>query len=125
MCGFPLTFRVEGFRLIYALVAVFMWGISLMFSPRYFRGHHHTGRYYFFTVLTFAATVGVFLSDDFMTAFIFFEIMSFSSYPWVAQEETPEAIRAAGTYLAVAVRGRHGDADGAVLAVESRGNAFL
>jgi len=105
MCGFPLTFRVEGFRLIYALVAVFMWGISLMFSPRYFRGHHHTGRYYFFTVLTFAATVGVFLSDDFMTAFIFFEIMSFSSYPWVAQEETPEAIRAAGTYLAVAVLG--------------------
>ena len=105
MCGFPLTFSLEGFHGIYALIAVFMWAVSLMFSPGYFRGHGHTGRYYFFTALTFAATEGLFLSADLYTAFIFFEIMSFASYPWVAQEETPEAMRAAQTYLAVAVFG--------------------
>ncbi len=82
-----------------------MWAVSLLFSPRYFQGHHHRGRYYFFTVLTFCATVGVFLSEDLYSTFIFFEIMSFASYPWVAQEETPSALRAAQTYLAVAVFG--------------------
>ena len=105
LCGFPLTFSMEGFHGIYALIGVFMWTVSLMFTPRYFRGHSHQGRYYFFTLLTFFATVGVFLSADLYTTFIFFEIMSFASYPWVAQEETPAALRAAQTYLAVAVFG--------------------
>ena len=105
LCGFPLTFSLEGFHGIYALIAVFMWSVSLLFTPRYFRGHDHKGRYVFFTVLTFLATVGVFLSADLYTTFIFFEIMSFASYPWVAQEETPGALRAAQTYLAVAVFG--------------------
>ena len=105
LCGFPLSFRLDGFHGVYAAVALFMWAISLLFSPRYFRGHHHRARYYFFTVLTLLATVGVFLSDHLYATFIFFEIMSFASYPWVAQEETPDALRAASTYLAVTVFG--------------------
>ena len=105
LCGFPLSFSLEGFHGIYALIGVFMWTVSLMFTPRYMKGHAHQGRYFFFTLLTFAATVGVFLSADLYTTFIFFEIMSFASYPWVAQEETPGALRAAQTYLAVAVFG--------------------
>ena len=105
LCGFPLSFCADGFRLLYAGIAIFMWSISLLFTPRYFRGHDHLRRYLFFTILTFFATVGVFLSDDLYCTFIFFEIMSFASYPWVAQEETPGALRAAQTYLAVAVFG--------------------
>lgn len=105
LCGFSLRFSLAGFHGIYALIAVFMWAVSLLFTPRYFRGHGHRGRYLFFTLLTFAATGSVFLSADLSSAFLFFEIMSFASYPWVAQEETPEALRAAGTYLAVAVFG--------------------
>lgn len=105
LCGYPLTLQLDGFHGIYSMIAVWMWFNSLLFSPRYFRGHHHHGRYYFFTILTFLATVGVFLSRDLFTAFLFFEVMSFASYPWVAQEETPASLRAAQTYLAVAVFG--------------------
>ncbi|MCQ2457132.1 MAG: complex I subunit 5 family protein [Clostridia bacterium] len=105
LCGFPLTFRADGFRILYSVIALFMWGMSALFSPRYFRGHGHTGRYACFTAVTFLATVGVFLSDDLFCTFIFFEIMSLSSYPWVVQEETREALRAGQTYLAVAILG--------------------
>ena len=49
--------------------------------------------------------MGVFLAADLYTAFVFFEIMSFTSFTWVIQEETEGAIRAARTYLAVAVIG--------------------
>ncbi len=105
LCGFPLSFSAEGFQGIYALLALWMWAVSLLFTPRYLRGHAHRARYYFFTLLTLAATVCFFLAADLYTAFIFFEIMSFASYPWVAQEQTPAALRAAATYLAVAVFG--------------------
>ena len=100
-----LRFRLDGFRALYVLIAAFMWMMTGFFSPRYFLHYCHRGRYFFFTLLTLGATAGVFLSDDLYTAFIFFEIMSFTSYAWVAHEETPGALRAAETYLAIAVVG--------------------
>ena len=104
-CGLGLHLRADGFRSLYASVAAFMWLVSDVFAPQYM---HHDGmrnRYWLFNLWTLGATLGVFLSDDLYTTLIFFEIMSLTSYTWVAQEETPGAMRAAETYLAVAVIG--------------------
>ena len=103
LTGLKLT--VDGFRRVYIVIICLMWAMTLLLSPEYFRHHHHVGRYYFFNLLTLGATLGVFLAADLYTAFVFFEIMSFTSFTWVIQEETPGAIRAAQTYLAVAVIG--------------------
>ncbi len=105
-CGFGLSFRLDGFRVLYALVGGVMWLMTALLSKQYFAHHYHNrNRYYFFFLMTLGATLGVFLSDDLFTTFIFFEIMSFTSYTWVAHDETPGAMRAAETYLAVAVIG--------------------
>lgn len=100
-----LTFAVDGFRVIYALLATFLWLMTSLFSKQYFNRRSHTKRYVFFLAVTFAAVLGVFFAGDLLTLFLFFEIMSLTSYTWVAQEETTAAIRASKTYLAVAVIG--------------------
>ena len=105
LCGLGIHFTVDGFRILYGLIAAFMWIVSGLFSIEYFGHYKNKGRYYFFLILTFLATEGVFFSADFYTTFIFFEIMSFTSYVWVVQEETKGAVKAAETYLAVAVLG--------------------
>ncbi|MBQ4579902.1 MAG: sodium:proton antiporter [Clostridia bacterium] len=106
VCGFGLTFEADGFRTIYACIAAFMWMMSGIFSPEYFSHHaENRGRYGLFNLLTLGATLGVFYSADLYTTFIFFEIMSVTSFVMVAHEETPGAMRAAYTYLAVAVIG--------------------
>lgn len=105
ICGMGLSFQFDGFQMLYAAITTFMWLETLLFSREYMSHSKHKGRYYFFTLLTYAATMGVFLSADLYTTFIFFEIMSFTSYVWVAQDEKPESLRAAATYLGVAVIG--------------------
>ena len=90
---------------IYCYITLFMWGVSLLFSKEYFAHYDHKVRYYAFMLITMFATLGVFLSKDLFTLFIFFEIMSLSSYVWVVQEETEDALKAGVTYLAVAVIG--------------------
>ena len=105
ICGMGLHMQLDGFRLLYCLIATFMWIVSTVFSLEYMAHYKNKGRYYFFLILTYFATVGVFLSVDFYTTFIFFEVMSLASYVWVAQDEKPASLRAAGTYLAVAVIG--------------------
>ncbi|MFQ6960035.1 MAG: complex I subunit 5 family protein [Clostridium sp.] len=105
VCGMGLSFAMDGFRGIYGVVAAFMWMMTIVFSREYFGHYRNRNRYYLFQLVTLGATIGVFLSADLYTTFIFFEIMSFTSYVWVAQDERKESLRAAQTYLAVAVIG--------------------
>lgn len=105
ICGMGLHFQLDGFRLIYGLIASFMWMMACILSREYLKHHKNKNRFYLFLLLTLGATMGVFFSADLMTTFLFFEIMSFTSYVWVAQEENQIALRAAETYLVVAVLG--------------------
>ena len=102
---FGLHFVLDGFRGVYTLVAALMWCMTTVFSKEYFAHYHNRNRYYFFMLMTLAATMGVFLSADLYTTFIFFEMMSFTSYVWVAHDEKAKSLKAAETYLAVAVIG--------------------
>lgn len=104
--GWGLNLELDGFRAVYGTVAALMWLGTGLFSREYFASHYKSlGRYNFFYLFTLGATMGVFLGADLFTVFIFFEIMSFTSYTWVVHDETPEAMRAGQTYLAVAIFG--------------------
>lgn len=103
--GMGLRMKADGFRALYACVACVMWLVTSIFSRDYLKDDHAPGRYALFTLLTQGATVGLFLSDSLFSAFVFFEVMSMASYPWVAHEEEPAAMRAAETYLYIAVIG--------------------
>ncbi len=100
-----LRFSVDAFRVLYGILAAVMWFVSAVSSKEYFAHYRNRNRYYLFFLLTLGATEGVLLSADLFTTFLFFEIMSFTSYVWVAQDEKEETLRAAATYLAVAVIG--------------------
>ena len=105
ICGLGIHFTLDVFRVIYGGIVAFMWSGATLLSGEYFKHHIDTNRFYLFLLWTLGATMAVFLSEDLFTTFIFFEIMSFTSYTWVAQEENKESLRAAATYLAVAVIG--------------------
>ena len=105
LCGMGLSFRIDGFRLIFACVATYMWTMTSLFTREYLAHYDHKGRYRFFLAVTYLATVGVFLSDDLYTTFVFFELMSLASYVCVIHDEKPATMRAGGVYLAVAVIG--------------------
>lgn len=104
-CGMGLHFVIDGFRVLYGLIASFMWMVATVFSKEYFAHYRNRNRYYLFLLMTLGATMGVFLSADLYTTFLFFEMMSFTSYVWVAHDEKADSLRAAETYLAVAVIG--------------------
>lgn len=101
-----LSFEVDGFKSAYAVITALMWAGTTLFAPEYFK-HEKEGleRYWMFILMTLGATEGVMLSGDLMTAFIFFEILSFTSFTWVIHEQTKDAVKAGYTYLFIAVIG--------------------
>lgn len=105
VCGLGLGFVSGGFHTIMALLAATGWAAASLLSWEYFAHVRHRNRYYLFWLLTLGATVGVFLSADLYTTFVFFEMMSFTSYVAVVQTQEENARKAGETYLAVAVIG--------------------
>lgn len=105
ICGFGLSFTMDGFRELYIGLCLLTWTACLIFAPRYLQHDKNKKRFYIFSIITLVATIGVFASADLFTLFTFFEIMSLASYVWVAQEENEKALKAADTYMAVAVIG--------------------
>lgn len=105
VCGMGLAFTVDGFRAVYVCIAAFMWLGTSLFSVEYLEHYRNRNRYYLFQLVTLGATAAIFLSANLYTTFVFFEVMSFASYVWVAQDERQESLRAAATYLAVSVVG--------------------
>lgn len=104
--GVPLHFTLDGFRVVYGLITSFMWMMTGLFSQEYFKDHNdNLNRYYFFYLLTLGATMGVMLSGNLWTTFVFFEVMSITSYVLVLHDENRKAIRAANVFLAVGVIG--------------------
>ncbi len=104
-CGMTFDLKIDGFRVLYSLIAAFMWFMTTGYTKEYLSHYDNQLRYLFFTLVTCGATVGVFLSADLYTTFIYFEIMSFTSYVMVIHDQKEEAMKAGTLYIAVAVIG--------------------
>ena len=105
LCLMGISFKLTGFGMVYCVLTSFAWLTTALFSKEYMSHSTNCGRYWFFNLTTLGASMGIFLAADLYTTFIFFEIMSLTSFVMVVHEETEKAISAANTYLAVAIIG--------------------
>lgn len=103
--GLGLHFMYSGFRGIFGVLTAFAWFVTALFSYENMKNDTNVIKYDLFNLLTLGATMGIFYAADLFTLFFFFEIMSFTSFVWVAHRQTREALYAAGTYLGIAIAG--------------------
>lgn len=100
--GVALRFEVDGLGMLFALVASFLWIITSFYSVGYMRGlnEHGQTRYYCFFALSLFATIGVAFSANLLTLYMFYEIITLSTYPLVTHHQDQEARSAGRRYLA-------------------------
>ncbi|MGQ9757362.1 MAG: complex I subunit 5 family protein [Actinomycetota bacterium] len=100
-CGLEVD-AVGGF---FALFASILWFAASVHAFRYMDHEHRRTRFFFFMLLTEAATLGVFLVRDFFSLYLFFEAMGLLAYLLVIHSETPRARAAAAKYIGMTVIG--------------------
>nr|QNO51190.1 NAD(P)H-quinone oxidoreductase subunit 2, chloroplastic [Methanosarcinales archaeon ANME-1 ERB6] len=100
--GIAFGFKVDAFGLIFALTASFLWILVSFYSIGYMRSlkEHAQTRYYFCFAIAIFGAIGVALSANLLSMFVFFEILTVSTYPLVIHEQSEEAIRAGHKYFA-------------------------
>ncbi len=103
--GLAIAFRVEPLGMIFALVAALLWPINSLYSIGYLRGNaeKHQTRFYIFFALALFATMGIAFADNLITLFIFYEFLTFSTYPLVTHKGNEAARTAGRVYLGILI----------------------
>lgn len=99
--GLTLAFKVEPLGLLFALVASTLWIVNSVYSIGYMRAHdepRQTGFYVCFAV-ALGATMGLAFSRNLFTLFLFYELLTLSTYPLVTHNATDEAVKGGRIYL--------------------------
>ncbi|MBW1962448.1 MAG: monovalent cation/H+ antiporter subunit D family protein [Deltaproteobacteria bacterium] len=97
----PIKFRVDTFGLMFALVSSLLWIITSAYSIGYMRGlkEHGQTRYFCYFALSLSATMGVAFSSNLLTMYLFYEMLSFATYPLVTHHQDREARSSGRKYL--------------------------
>ncbi|MBL8671037.1 MAG: monovalent cation/H+ antiporter subunit D family protein [Alphaproteobacteria bacterium] len=99
--GLDLAFAVEPLGMLFALVASGLWIVNSIYSIGYMRANKEPRQTAFYVCFAVAlgSAVGVAFSANLFTLFLFYEILTLSTYPLVAHKATPEAQAGGRTYL--------------------------
>lgn len=103
MPGLSIAFELEPLGMLFALIAAGLWLVTTCYSIGYMRAHNedHQARFYAcFGVAIFAA-IGAAMSQNMFTLFVFYEVLTLSTYPLVTHHGTEAARKGGRVYLGI------------------------
>lgn len=99
--------RVDSLGIFFALISSGLWIVTSFYSIGFMRagGYQQQTRYFFCFALIISAAIGIAFSGDLFSLFIFYEILTVSTYPLVVHKETAEAVASGRKYLIYTLSG--------------------
>jgi multicomponent Na+:H+ antiporter subunit D len=99
--GVSVSLRADSFSMIFALVASFLWVLTVVYSMGYMRGLHEREQTRFNACFALAlfGSIGCAFSDNLFTLYLFYEVVSISTYPLVAHHQDEEGYESGKKYL--------------------------
>ena len=102
--GLPLILRLNMLSWFFAITITVIGALSIIFSLSYIRGREKTCFYYLMMLLVNAAMLGIVLSGDLISFYIFWEIMSWSAFLLICYNRGP-ALAAGMKYIIMSIVG--------------------
>ena len=99
--GLALAFKVEPLGMLFALVASSLWIVNSIYSIGYMRANEEPRQTTFYVCFAIAlgSTMGIAFAKNLFTLFLFYELLTISTYPLVIHKRGEEAVRAGRLYL--------------------------
>ncbi len=99
--GLSISLRADSLSMIFAVAASFLWVLTVFYSAGYMRGlkEHAQTRFNTCFALALFGAMGCAFSDNLLTLYLFYEIVSICTYPLVAHHQDEEGYAGGRKYL--------------------------
>jgi multicomponent Na+:H+ antiporter subunit A len=91
--GITFSLYLDGLGLLFGLLILGIGALVLIYGGGYLHGHHQLGRFYAFILLFMASMLGVVVSDNALTLFVFWELTSITSFLLIGFDHEKEGSR--------------------------------
>ena len=103
--GLSIVFTVEPLGMVFAGIASFLWIVTTIYAIGYMRGHAERNQTRFYTcfAIAIAIAIGIAFAGNMLTLFVFYEVLTISTFPLVAHAGTDAAKRGGRIYLGILI----------------------
>ncbi|UNC91420.1 complex I subunit 5 family protein [Candidatus Contubernalis alkaliaceticus] len=99
LAGAEFVLRADAFSAVFALVCNSLWILSIIYATGYMEEHLNHRRFFTFYVLNLGVACGIAFSGNLFTLFIFYKLLTLTTFPLVAHSQTAEARKATMNYV--------------------------
>jgi len=101
--GAFLLLRVDALALLFLTLSGLLWLLTTIYAIAYFDKKPNLSRFFGFFGLCVFSTTGIALSGSLLTFFVFYELLTLSTWPLVVHRQNPASMAAGRTYLRYAM----------------------
>lgn len=100
-----LDFSVDGLTAIFASMACFLWPVATVYAKTYMKHEGKFRRFFSFYLLTFGVVLGLALSANLFTLYLFYELLTIVTLPLVVHNEKSRDFYAGKRYVTYMILG--------------------
>ncbi|MDH3789729.1 MAG: proton-conducting transporter membrane subunit, partial [Xanthomonadales bacterium] len=103
--GIEIAFQAEPLGMLFAALASGLWLVNSIYSIGYMRGNRESKqtRFYVMFAVSLAATMGIAFAGNLFTLFLFYEMLTLSTYPLVSHKGDAKTVKSARVYLGILI----------------------
>jgi multicomponent Na+:H+ antiporter subunit D len=98
--GLDLVLRADALSMLFATLSAVLWLVTTVYAVAYLERSADRARFFGFFSLCVTATMGIAMAGNLLTFFIFYELLTLTTWPLVVHHGTRAAFAGARSYLA-------------------------
>ncbi|MBL38960.1 MAG: proton-conducting membrane transporter [Xanthomonadales bacterium] len=103
--GLELILHADALSILFASLSAVLWLVTTVYAIAYLEHSPNRARFFGFFSLCVSATMGIAMAGNLLTLFIFYELLTLTTWPLVVHNGTPEALAAGRSYLRYTLAG--------------------
>ncbi len=100
-----VMFRMDRMGSFFAGLVAFLWPLATLYAFEYMEHDERRPAFFAFYTISYGVTLGVALAGNLVTMYVFYEMLTFATFPLVMHPMTTEAARATRQYLYYSIGG--------------------
>ena len=93
------SFRLDGLGKVFAGLCAFLWPLATLYAVEYMEKDDRQNSFFGWYLLSYSVTLGVAMSGNLLTLYLFYELLTFATLPLVLHGMSARSVRAGRKYV--------------------------